>query len=69
MGSDVSIGLVLRYSSKRGAGADMCVVCFVESIVHYSSLRRRFRAVFLPLRRCRCVLLSLIGGWLELHHD
>jgi hypothetical protein len=42
MGSDVSIGLVLRYSSKRGAGVDICVVCFVESIVQYLSFIMRY---------------------------
>jgi hypothetical protein len=33
--SDASTDLVLRYSSKRGAGVEICVVCFVKAIVHY----------------------------------
>lgn len=35
MASGISRDLVLYYSSKRGDGVDICVVCFVESTVHY----------------------------------
>ena len=38
MASDVIIDLVICCSSKRGAGVDTCIACFVKSIVHYHIL-------------------------------
>jgi hypothetical protein len=67
LASDVGTGLVLHYSSKRGAGVDICVACFVKSIVHYPFLTNDiFRRARSPVC-CRCsVLPSSRRKWLIL---
>lgn len=57
LASDVGTGLVLHYSSKRGAGVGIFVACFVKFIVHYPFLTNDiFRRARSPVC-CHCFLV------------